>query len=238
MEVYVGTSGWLYDWNEDGSLDWYLKYSGLNAVELNASFYRFPFRNQVLGWAKKTSIYGIRWAVKVFKGITHYRRLGPEALDLWAKFHDLFKPLDSYIDFYLFQMPPSFTKTDKNIERVKDFAKATGLGKRFAIEFRHTSWFNQESVELCRSLGITFVSVDSPIIRFIASSDSVVYLRLHGVDTWYAYDYSYEELLELAEAVLRLEPRKSYIFFNNDHWMLENARAMLRILNSISRSKP
>ncbi|RLF12723.1 MAG: DUF72 domain-containing protein, partial [Thermoprotei archaeon] len=39
MRVYIGTSGWLYDWNLDGSLDWYVKNSGLNAVELNASFY-------------------------------------------------------------------------------------------------------------------------------------------------------------------------------------------------------
>ncbi|MEM4503151.1 MAG: DUF72 domain-containing protein, partial [Ignisphaera sp.] len=62
MEIFVGTSGWLYDWNIDGTLDWYLQNSRLNAVELNASFYRFPFRNQVSSWVKKTSIYGIRWA--------------------------------------------------------------------------------------------------------------------------------------------------------------------------------
>ncbi|MEM4061454.1 MAG: DUF72 domain-containing protein, partial [Desulfurococcaceae archaeon] len=29
MEVYVGTSGWLYDWNEGASLDWYVEESGL-----------------------------------------------------------------------------------------------------------------------------------------------------------------------------------------------------------------
>ncbi|MEM2358961.1 MAG: DUF72 domain-containing protein, partial [Nitrososphaerota archaeon] len=35
---FVRTSGWLYDWNSGGTLDWYLANSGLNAVELNASF--------------------------------------------------------------------------------------------------------------------------------------------------------------------------------------------------------
>ncbi|MEM4913906.1 MAG: DUF72 domain-containing protein, partial [Desulfurococcaceae archaeon] len=69
MEVYVGTSGWLYDWNEGASLDWYVEESGLNAVELNASFYRFPFRNQVKGWSIKGST--LRWSVKVHRSITH-----------------------------------------------------------------------------------------------------------------------------------------------------------------------
>ena len=53
MNVFVGTSGWLYGWNRGGNLDWYLQNSGLNAVELNASFYRFPYKNQVAGWAGK-----------------------------------------------------------------------------------------------------------------------------------------------------------------------------------------
>ncbi len=53
MKFYVGTSGWAYKWNKGGNLEWYLENSGLNAVELNASFYRFPFPNQIKGWVKK-----------------------------------------------------------------------------------------------------------------------------------------------------------------------------------------
>jgi uncharacterized protein YecE (DUF72 family) len=53
MEVFVGTSGWLYGWNEKQSLEWYVENSDLNAIELNASFYRFPTTNAVKSWAKK-----------------------------------------------------------------------------------------------------------------------------------------------------------------------------------------
>ncbi|MCC6016581.1 MAG: DUF72 domain-containing protein [Desulfurococcaceae archaeon] len=234
MEIYVGTSGWVYDWNEEGTLDWYLRYSGLNAVELNASFYRFPFRNQVVGWAKRSSVYSIRWAVKVFRGITHYKKLSSEALDTWRKFYELFKPLDNYVDFYLFQLPPNFSRNEANIEKLKKFVQAINIGERFAVEFRHTSWFNNEVVDLCKELSITFVSIDAPIGRFIATSNSIVYLRLHGVDTWYAYDYTQEELEEIAKTVLDLNPKKIYVFFNNNHWMLENARTMLNILRNLS----
>ena len=51
VEVYVGTSGWMYPWNLGRSLEWYVNHSGLNAVELNASFYRIPRRgaDEVVG---------------------------------------------------------------------------------------------------------------------------------------------------------------------------------------------
>ncbi|MEM1742154.1 MAG: DUF72 domain-containing protein, partial [Desulfurococcaceae archaeon] len=81
MQVFVGTSGWLYDWNEEASFDWYVKYSGLNAVELNASFYRFPFRNQIKSWSSKGS--NLRWSIKVHRSITHFHRMKKTALDIW-----------------------------------------------------------------------------------------------------------------------------------------------------------
>ncbi|MQK95352.1 DUF72 domain-containing protein, partial [Escherichia coli] len=42
MDIFVGTSGWAYSWNIGGSLQWYSDNTDLNAIELNASFYRFP----------------------------------------------------------------------------------------------------------------------------------------------------------------------------------------------------
>jgi uncharacterized protein YecE (DUF72 family) len=230
MEVYVGTSGWLYDWNEEGSFDWYLKNSGLNAVELNASFYRFPFRNQVASWARKTAAKPIRWAVKVHRSITHVHRLREGAHQSWGRFYEQFKPLDPYIDFYLFQLPPTFRYSEENVERVRRFAESSNLGFKMAVEFRDPSWFSRETVEVLSESRVTVVSIDSPIGRWVASSNSIVYLRLHGATEWYAYEYSEEELRDLAEAVLSLSPQKVYVFFNNNHWMLENARKMLELL--------
>ena len=117
MEIYVGTSGWLYDWNEDRSFDWFVKNSELNSVELNASFYRFPFPNQVKSWAKKCK--DIRFAIKVHRKITHILRLKEESFQVWKDFRNLFRPLEEKIDFYLFQLPPSFSI--QYLERVEKF---------------------------------------------------------------------------------------------------------------------
>jgi len=234
VEFFVGTSGWLYDWNEDSSLDWYVRYSGLNAIELNASFYRFPFRNQVLSWVRKGS--SLHWSIKVHRYITHIKRLREDALDAWRRFKELFTPLDKYIDFYLFQLPPNFTYNDENAERIRLFARESGLGWRFAVEFRNKSWFNDEALGTIKDVGVTVVSVDEPGATWITSTNGIIYLRLHGRLNWYWYDYSHEELRELISRVMVLNPGKVYVFFNNDHWMLENARATLRILNEMLKN--
>lgn len=226
----MGTSGWVYDWNEGGTLDWYVEHSGLNAVELNASFYRFPFPSQVKAWSRKGS--KLRWSVKVHRSITHVRRMSASALDVWGRFRERLAPLDSLVDFYLFQLPPSFAATEENEARLRAFAEACGLGARMALEFRHESWFAGRGLALCEELGATFVSIDSPIGTWVATSNGLAYLRLHGRGAWYAYEYSTEELRELARRVAELSPSKVYAFFNNDHWMLENAREMLELLRS------
>jgi uncharacterized protein YecE (DUF72 family) len=228
VELYVGTSGWLYDWNLGGSLEWYVRRTSLNAIELNSSFYRTPFPSQVKSWSVKGK--SLRWSIKILKYISHYYKLSGRALELWDKFNSLFKPMDSLVDFYLLQLPPNFKSTQGNRTRLSDFARSTGLKWRLAVEFRDRSWVNEDTVGLCRDLEVTLVSIDSPIGTEVWSSSDTVYLRLHGRSEWYLYDYSLEELRELSRAILELKPEKVYIFFNNNHYMLENARTMLKIL--------
>jgi len=232
VEFFVGTSGWMYDWNLGGSLDWYVQNSGLNAVELNASFYRFPYPNQVKSWARKGR--GLSWSIKVHRSITHAARLSQKALRIWEKFRKLFEPLDDLVSFYLFQLPPNFPSTSEDVRRVCSFMENADLEERLAIEFRHESWFPNSFVKLVEKLGAVYVSVDSPTITWICSSNGTIYLRLHGRTSWYSHNYSRGELAELVERTLELDPDKIYVFFNNDHWMLENARTMLRLSESFS----
>ncbi|MGC9072109.1 MAG: DUF72 domain-containing protein [Acidilobus sp.] len=232
MKVYVGTSGWLYDWNEGGDLRWYVEHSGLNSVELNASFYRFPFPGQVKGWARVGA--RLRWAVKVHRSVTHVHRLNERGLEALSRFLRLFEPMKVLVDFYLVQMPPTFSRTDENLERLRGLARAGGTGVRFAVEFRHESWFSREAAEEVTRLGLVMVSIDAPIGTYVFSSGGTVYLRMHGRTAWYAHEYSKEELDEVVRGVLGLSPSEVYVFFNNDHWMLENARYALERFRSLA----
>ncbi len=227
MDAFVGTSGWYYEWNKKKNLEWFVENSGLNSVELNASFYGFPFPNNIKGWSTKGA--GIRWSVKVHRSITHWRQFSESALEIWERFRELFRPLDHLIDFYLFQATPKFN----DIERALDFAEKTGLGERFALEIRNKELLGND--ELCAGLlkEVTLVSVDSPDYINRIFPGKIVYMRMHGRESWYSYNYSPEEIEETARKIYELGREKIYIYFNNNHNMLENARKALKVFSDM-----
>ncbi|MEO0130232.1 MAG: DUF72 domain-containing protein [candidate division WOR-3 bacterium] len=229
MEIYVGTSGWCYDWNLEGTFDWYLKNSKLNAVELNVSFYRFPFPNQIKTWANKGK--SLRWIIKVSRIITHRFRLSEKSYSFYERFINLFKTLDNYIDFYLFQLPPNFTP--KSIDKIEKFIEYTNLKERFALEVRNEKWFKEEYYKWSENKKITWVSIDAPDFgEVIIKTNDYIYIRFHGKDVWYAYDYSKKELENIAKKIVEKKPKKVYAFFNNNYAMLKNAQLFMKILKN------
>lgn len=230
MQIHVGTSGWYYEWNPDKTLDWYLEHSGLDAIELNASFYRFPFPNQISAWAKKGR--NLKWVVKVNRLITHQHKFSDKTLGVWERFHGLFSPMHKLIDLFLLQLPPSVTPRAR--PRIADFVEKTGMPAKFAFEPRNEQWFTDEHVAWAKELGLTWVSIDAPqLSREIHKTTGTVYVRLHGRTVWYAHNYTSRELWDVGSRILDAHPRKVYVFFNNDHSMLKNAQLMRKILTAL-----
>jgi uncharacterized protein YecE (DUF72 family) len=181
----------MYSWNEKQSLDWYVQNSRLNAVELNASFYRFPYPNAVKSWATKGK--DPRWAIKVNRWITHTLKFSEKAFNSWKKFRKLLEPLEPNIDFYLFQLPP-FMKSSF-APRIKDFIKKTKLEQRFALEVRNMTWFERKWIDWLQrseSHGYVWTAQISPLD--VINTSGVIYDRMHGRYGWYTHYYSDEEL--------------------------------------------
>jgi uncharacterized protein YecE (DUF72 family) len=197
--------------------------TGLNAVELNSSFYHFPYKNNIASWKRKSDR-KLRWSVKVNRSITHIYKLNEKSYDLWERFAELFSQMNDLIDFFLFQLPPSFKGSKENMERIERFIELSGIEERerIAIEPRDESWFDY--IDSFMNLGVTIVSVDCPDFQWFVRTSDFYYLRLHGHREWYAYVYSEEELKDLAEKQRALGCRTNYAFFNNDIGMLENAK--------------
>lgn len=224
MDVYVGTSGWYYEWNAERTLDWYVARARLPAIELNTSYYGFPKVHQIPIWARKGS--NLRWAVKVNRLITHRYRFGEAARPIWGRFRELFAPLEPSIDFYLFQAPPHFS----HVPRLFSFLETASCEGKCAVELRNPDLLGNDPLILELQRHAVAVSVDSPDFRNRIFPGDVVYLRMHGRTDWYSHRYSTEELAETAEKIKENGPKRAYIFFNNDHAMLDNAREMLAIL--------
>ena len=225
MDIFVGTSGWSYSWNETRRLDWFVTKSGLNAIELNASFYRYPSVGTVEKWAKKGE--KLRWSIKANRLFTHTYKFNDAAINRWKNFQQLFAPLEPILDFYLFQLPPKTTPHSAPL--IEKFIKKTRIQNKFALEVRNQQWFSKEWYNWAKNLGVTWVSVDAPNLpREIFNLNGTVYLRMHGRTLWYAHRYNEAELKEVATKLTETAPEKAYVFFNNDTAMLENAREMLQ----------
>lgn len=224
MDVFVGTSGWSYSWNKGGNLDWYLEHSLLNAVELNASFYRFLYKNQIAGWSKKGT--NLRWCIKVHRFVSHRHKFNDTAREIWQRFLDLYRPLDPMTDWYLFQAPPSM----KDSGRLISFFDGLPGREKCVLEIRNRDLLCDDTA--CRKLReyVPLVSVDSPDARNRIFSGNLIYLRMHGRDDWYRHDYMLEELEETAATIKSTGAGKVYIFFNNNHAMLKNAQQMRNLL--------
>jgi len=230
-KIRVGTSGYSYFWNrgKPTPFKWYCNL-GFPTVEVNASFYRFPMPSWIKAWKKCPP--GFDFSIKVHRSITHYKKLGMNSIKTWEGFKSGFKDMEGKITFWLFQMPPNFTATQDNINRILSFFEELNLGNSAVIEFRDPSWWREK--EICKSIGATFCSIDAPDLpREIVSMNDSLYLRLHGREVWYASLYPSEELEQIIEQIRRLEAGKKYIYLNNNHGMLPNARYLMERLQRL-----
>jgi uncharacterized protein YecE (DUF72 family) len=93
-------------------------------------------------------------------------------------------------------MPPSLIK-DKHMKTLEDFLKILSPDHNNVIEFRHESWFCEEVYELLSSYNAVFCVLSAPgLPSDVALTGEFAYVRFHGVDSWYDYNYSTEELKE------------------------------------------
>ncbi|MDT7892209.1 MAG: DUF72 domain-containing protein [Thermoproteota archaeon] len=230
-EFRVGTSGYNYFWNEGkpSQFKWYLSQK-FNSVEINATFYSFPYKSWIKSWSSAPDNFD--FSIKVNRIITHYSKLSEKAIAIFEKFKNSFKEIEEKIAFWLFQMPPSFEFNETNLKRIRQFFSAVNIPA--VIEFRDPSWWNETTLKILKELNVVFCSVDAPELpNDIVETNGIIYLRLHGREEWYSYEYKREELDEIIEKINQISPLKCYIYLNNDHGMLPNGLYLLKKLDLI-----
>ena len=131
----------------------------------------------------------------------------------------------------------NFKFKPENLERVKSFFNSENIVQRIitrkkaVIEFRYSSWWDGSSLKEIERTGIVFCSVDAPALpNKILASNGVVYLRLHGSETWYSYVYPEEALKEIVSQIRAIRAHKKAIYLNNDHGMLRNGLFLMGCL--------
>lgn len=221
-KFYLGTSGYNYkDWKgifyPKGvpPKDWLAFYAqSYNTVEINATFYgSFP-RHIFERWRDNTPP-DFCFALKGSKFVTHRKKLVDIEDDL-ARFWESTAGIQPKLGVVLWQFAPSF-KYDPDL--LIGFLARLPVSIRQVIEFRHESWFREETYRLLDQYRAGFVISDTshfPTREVVTGG--LVYIRYHGPEKLYASSYTDEQLSQWADKIAAyLTEHDVYAYFNNDY---------------------
>ena len=218
----VGCSGWFY-WDWKGAFypqqmptsQWFTHYAQtFDTVELNAPFYAWPTVANVKSWVKQVGDASFVYTVKAPELITHIERF-EGTNDLVEDFGYVADLLGPRMGCFLYQLPPSY---DYSPERLDNILGQLQPSRRNVVEFRHVSWWNEEVYAAFRDAGVIFCACSAPGLPddLIRTHDEI-YIRFHGPEKWYRYDYSDEELQTWAQRIRAIGAKRAWIYFNNDY---------------------
>ena len=158
-QLFAGTSGWAYpSWKpafypEKLAQKKFLSHysTQLNTVEVNFTFRQLVKETTIHNWMQDTPA-DFRFGIKAHQVITHIKRLkGTE--DFVPRFLATIEPLAAAgkLGPVLFQLPPNL-KMDSTL--LKDFLAILPRTVPAAFEFRHASWFSDETWDLLKAKNV------------------------------------------------------------------------------------
>ncbi len=216
MNVLVGTSGFAFkEWRgpfypdglkDDAMLGYYA--GRFPTVEINNTFYRLPKEHVLEDWASQVTD-SFTFSIKASQRITHYARLKPESASALEFLLKNTATLGARLGPILFQLPPNLRK---DIERLRGFLALLPDDRRFTIEFRHESWFDDDVIAALRERDVALCISEQEDFRCpTISTASWGYLRLHR------FDYDATTLAEWRQCVAAQSWGDAYVFFKHDH---------------------
>jgi len=238
-QFHIGTSGWSYDdWagifypaglSKTHWFDYYTRYFA--CVEINATFYQ-RFKDKTYEKWREQAPDGFLYVIKASRWITHRKFL----LETREEIEECYRSaslLQEHFGLILLQLHP---KTPYDPQRLRMALQSFGDPGKVAVEFRNEMWYKQEVRTMLENLGAVFCASDAPhlpLIDWVTSEKA--YIRMHGRTGWYRYNYSADELAQVAEMAQKMSlrgAREIYIFFNNDYQgnAINNARTLKDML--------
>jgi uncharacterized protein YecE (DUF72 family) len=240
--VRIGCSGWNYaSWKDEfyeGKparlwLEHYARH--FDTVEVNNTFYRLPNRDAVANW-ERTAPPGFTFTIKMSRYVTHIKRLTDLGTGL-QRFYERIEPLlrSAKMGPILWQLPPTFKRDD---ERLRAALERFPEEQRHCIEFRHPTWFVDETYEALREHGVALVIGDRPEVKpfqaHVFTADWT-FVRFHYGSRGRRGNYSEAELQEWAATFREWREQVGvFMYFNNDWevFAVRNALRMKELLTS------
>ncbi len=184
--VAIGTSGYSYkEWKgpfypSDLPAARMLAFYGerFPTVEINNTFYQMPKAAVLEGQSRQVPP-AFSFAFKAPGRITHQKRL-KDVADPVKHLWDTVATLGPRLGPVLYGLPPNMKK---DVARLAAVLAMTPAGRRVAVEFRHESWFDDETYAALRAAGAALCIADTEdfTVPFVATAPWG-YLRLRRKD--------------------------------------------------------
>jgi len=238
-DIRIGTSGWYYDhWKgrfypeKLPKSKWFGYYAQhFDTVEVNNTFYHLPKEQTLKNWHSQVPE-NFLYSVKANRYITHIKRL-KDASDALERFFDAVGLLKENLGPVLYQLPPSL---HKDLDLLESFIKLLGKRPSACFEFRHKSWYEDDTFELLEKHDAAFcihdlAGCETP--RIITAQS--IYVRFHGTTGRYSGAYTDKMLAGWAEWIQQNAKfvKAVYAYFNNDvsGYAVKNAETLLQLLS-------
>jgi uncharacterized protein YecE (DUF72 family) len=215
MRLRAGTSGYAFkewkgsfypgDLKDAGMLGYYA--SRFPAVEINNTFYRLPKEHVLQDWASQVPE-AFTFAIKASQRITHHARLKPESASAVEFLLKNTASLSDRLGPILFQLPPNLKK---DLPRLRGFVDMLPADRRYTIEFRHETWFDEDVYSALHERDVALCIIDQPEFASpVVATASWGYARLHR------FDYDDVALAEWATRIGGQAWGEAYVFFKHD----------------------
>lgn len=227
--IYVGTSGFSYsEWKglfypEKLSPKEYLNFYAehFTTTEINNTFYRSPSESTAKKWCEQVPE-GFRFALKLNRKITHKKRLR-EVEEEMAWFLKGAAAMGDKLGTILVQLPPYFRK---DLGSLRDFLQQYKGTNQLAVEFRHQSWFSEDTLQLLAEHQASLAVVESDegaALRRVTAP--FVYMRLRKSS------YPQEEIREWAGWIRSLQ-QDVFVYLKHEDQAPALARQLVDALGS------
>lgn len=217
-QLYAGTSGFAYpQWKprfypeklpQKKFLEHYA--TRLNAVEINYTFRRTPSAKTLEGWIEATPE-GFSFSIKAHQRITHMARL-KDAQEPTEFFLRSIEPLrdSKRLGVVLFQLPP-YLRCDVAV--LAEFAAMLPRSMRYAFEFRHVSWQNDDVYRVLEKHNISYCLAESETVEppEVITAD-FVYFRLRKPE----YSPEDRETIWGKTKALLDDGKSTFLFFKHE----------------------
>ena len=215
MKLLAGTSGYAFkewkgsfypaDMKDDGWLGFYA--GKFPTVEINNTFYRLPKQAVLEEWAAQVPE-TFTFSIKASQRITHFARLKPECADALGFLLKNTATLGSRIGPILFQLPPNLKK---DLPRLRAFLDLLPGDRRFTMEFRHESWFEDDVLDALREKDVALcIGEQEDFACPVHATASWGYLRLHR------FDYDDAAYAKWAKCIADQKWSETFVYFKHD----------------------